>query len=90
MDDNKPQRVLDVVHPEASQQVGGWPFSVVLDNADLEKAANDGLPGASCTPRRPCLSAGDGNSRPSELDAKWNQRARQRGVFVERWPPRNH
>jgi len=43
MDDNKPQRVLDVVHPEASQQVGGWPFSVVLDNADLEKAANNGL-----------------------------------------------
>jgi YidC/Oxa1 family membrane protein insertase len=43
MDDNKPQRVLDVVHPEAAQQIGGWPFSVVLDNADLEKAANTGL-----------------------------------------------
>jgi len=43
MDDNKPQRVLDVVHPEAAQQIGGWPFSVVLDNADLEKAANSGL-----------------------------------------------
>src|SRR5450755_1341900 len=43
MDDNKPQRVLDVVHPEAAQQVGGWPFSLVLDNAELEKAANNGL-----------------------------------------------
>jgi YidC/Oxa1 family membrane protein insertase len=43
MDDNKPQRVLDVVHPEAAQQIGGWPFSVVLDNPDLEKAANNGL-----------------------------------------------
>jgi YidC/Oxa1 family membrane protein insertase len=43
MDDNKPQRVLDVVHPEASQQTGGWPFSLVLDNADLEKSANSGL-----------------------------------------------
>jgi len=43
MDDNKPPRVLDVVHPEAAQQTGGWPFSVVLDNADLEKAANTGL-----------------------------------------------
>jgi YidC/Oxa1 family membrane protein insertase len=43
MDDNKPQRVLDVVHPEAAQQIGGWPFSVVLDNPDLERAANTGL-----------------------------------------------
>ncbi|MDP9146856.1 MAG: membrane protein insertase YidC, partial [Acidobacteriota bacterium] len=33
MDDNKPQRVLDVVHPEAAQQTGGWPFSIVLDNS---------------------------------------------------------
>ena len=38
MDDNKPQRVLDVVHPEAAQQVGGWPFSLVLDNPELEKS----------------------------------------------------
>jgi YidC/Oxa1 family membrane protein insertase len=43
MDDNKPPRVLDVVHPEASQQIGGWPISLVLDNAELEKTANNGL-----------------------------------------------
>ncbi len=43
MDDNKPQRVLDLVHPEAAQQTGGWPFAVVLDNPELEKAANNGL-----------------------------------------------
>ncbi len=42
-DDNKPQRVLDVVHPDASQQTGGWPFALVLDNPELEKAANNGL-----------------------------------------------
>ncbi len=42
-DDNKPQRVLDVVHPDAAQQTGGWPFALVLDNPDLEKAANNGL-----------------------------------------------
>src|SRR6266436_5640741 len=34
MDDAKPQRVLDVVHPEASQQTGGWPFSVILDDVE--------------------------------------------------------
>ena len=42
-DDAKPQRVLDVVHPDASQQTGGWPFSVVLDDEALQNAANGGL-----------------------------------------------
>jgi hypothetical protein len=31
--------VLDVVHPEAAQQTGGWPFAVVLDDEQLGKAA---------------------------------------------------
>jgi YidC/Oxa1 family membrane protein insertase len=43
MDDAKPQRVLDVVHPAASQQTGGWPFAVVLDDEQLQNAANTGL-----------------------------------------------
>src|SRR5438445_6333508 len=43
MDDAKPQRVLDVVHPDASQQTGGWPFSVILDDEQLQNAANGGL-----------------------------------------------
>ena len=42
-DDAKPQRVLDVVHPDASQQTGSWPFSVVLDDEQLQNAANGGL-----------------------------------------------
>jgi YidC/Oxa1 family membrane protein insertase len=42
-DDAKPQRVLDVVHPDASQQTGGWPFSSVLDDEQLQNAANGGL-----------------------------------------------
>jgi len=43
MDDSKPQRVLDVVHPEAAAQVGGWPFALVLDDAQLEAQANSSL-----------------------------------------------
>ncbi len=43
MDDWKPQRVLDVVHPDAAQQTGGWPFSVVLEDEQLQNAANGGL-----------------------------------------------
>ncbi len=42
-DDAKPQRVLDVVHPDASLQTGGWPFSIVLDDEQLQNAANAGL-----------------------------------------------
>src|SRR5206468_12648670 len=47
LDDAKPQRVLDVVHPEASQQTGGWPFAVILDDEQLQNAANGGLYQAS-------------------------------------------
>src|SRR5580700_8713426 len=43
MDDAKPQHVLDVVHPAASQQTGGWPFAVVLEDEQLQNAANAGL-----------------------------------------------
>jgi YidC/Oxa1 family membrane protein insertase len=41
-DDARPQRVLDVVHPDASQ-MDGWPFSLVLDDESLQNAANAGL-----------------------------------------------
>ncbi|HKW57354.1 MAG TPA: membrane protein insertase YidC [Candidatus Acidoferrum sp.] len=43
LDDAKPPRVLDVVHPEAAAQVGGWPFALVLDDAQLEAQANAAL-----------------------------------------------
>jgi len=42
-DDNKPQRVLDVVHPQSSEQTGGWPFALVLDDPEEEQLANTGL-----------------------------------------------
>ena len=43
MDDGKPPQVLDLVHPKVSEQVGGWPFAVVLDDQQMETAANSGL-----------------------------------------------
>ena len=42
-DDAKPPQVLDVVHPEAAQQTGAWPFALVLDDEQLETAVNGGL-----------------------------------------------
>lgn len=42
-DDSKPQKILDVVHPDASAQVGGWPFSLTLDDPTLQTLANSGV-----------------------------------------------
>jgi YidC/Oxa1 family membrane protein insertase len=63
-DDSKPQRVLDVVHPDASQQTGGWPFSVVLDDEQLQNAANGGLFQVSSS--ESTLHA------PADLDFAWS------------------
>ena len=42
-DDSKPPRILDLVHPDAAQQTGGWPFAVALNDKQQESAANSGL-----------------------------------------------
>jgi YidC/Oxa1 family membrane protein insertase len=42
-DDAKPQRTLDLVHAESAAKTGGWPFSLVFDDPQWEKAANTGL-----------------------------------------------
>ena len=42
-DDSKPQKTLDLVHPEAASYAGGWPFALVMDNGELAKLANTGL-----------------------------------------------
>src|SRR3984893_18266475 len=39
-DDHTPPRTLDLVHPEAAQQEGGFPFSLALDDPQQESAAN--------------------------------------------------
>jgi len=67
-DDAKPQRVLDVVHPDASQELNAWPLSVSLSDPNLDQTANSGLfqatvrgSGAPAT-----LTA------PTELDFSWS------------------
>ena len=52
-DDSKPPRVLDVVHPEAAQQTGGWPFSLAVSDPNFERAANTVL--YEATPRESTL-----------------------------------
>jgi YidC/Oxa1 family membrane protein insertase len=42
-DDAKPPKTLDVVHPEVCEYLNEWPFGLVLDDAEEQKAANAGL-----------------------------------------------
>jgi YidC/Oxa1 family membrane protein insertase len=42
-DDNKPPRTLDLVHPDAAQQSGSWPFALALDDPQQEAAVNGAL-----------------------------------------------
>jgi len=62
-DDHKPPRRLDVVHPDAAP-AGGWPFSLMLDDAQLESAANSAL--FEVTPAATSLEA------PAEIQFEWS------------------
>ena len=42
-DDSKPQKTLDLVHPQAAAETGGWPFALVFDDPQLGTLANTGL-----------------------------------------------
>jgi YidC/Oxa1 family membrane protein insertase len=37
------RETLDVVHGETAQQLGGWPMSLLLEDGELEKRANEAL-----------------------------------------------
>ncbi len=83
-DDNKPPRTLDLVRPDAPQ-AGGWPLSILLDDAQLEATANSapfewspvGAP--SCPAEKPgpesaAAASPTGNtfSAPAELCFQWS------------------
>jgi YidC/Oxa1 family membrane protein insertase len=67
-DDAKPQRVLDVVHQDVSQELGAWPLSVSTGDPTLDYNANAGLYQAtsSGSPVATSLNA------PAELDFSWS------------------
>jgi YidC/Oxa1 family membrane protein insertase len=67
-DDAKPQRVLDLVHQDASQELNAWPLSVSLGDSNLDQAANAGLYQATTkgSPVPATLGA------PAELDFAWS------------------
>jgi len=63
-DGTPPPCVLNVVQKDASQQTGGWPFALALDDPLLEAAANSGLYKVSA----------DGNDlhAPAEAQFSWS------------------
>ncbi len=63
-DDSTPPRTLDLVHPETAQQLGGWPFSLVLSDPQLESQVNSAL--FDVTPANATLEA------PAEVDFVWS------------------
>ncbi len=62
-DDSKPPKTLDLVHPEAAGQYG-WPFSLQLEDLQLERAANSGL--YEVTPAGATLEA------PADVSLAWS------------------
>src|SRR5258708_2006286 len=67
-DDAKPQRVLDVVHQDASQELNAWPLSVSLSDPNLDQTANSGLYQATSTGSE---APGTLNA-PAELAFAWS------------------
>lgn len=66
-DESKPPKKLDLVHPDAAAQFGGWPLAVVLDDAQLESRANSALYDVTVTPDSPGPI-----QAPAEVDFTWS------------------
>jgi YidC/Oxa1 family membrane protein insertase len=69
-DDHKPPRTLDLVHPDAAQQAGSWPLSVMLDDPDREDAANKALFEIAVAGKTP--AAGTVLRAPAEITLAWS------------------
>jgi YidC/Oxa1 family membrane protein insertase len=69
-DDHKPPHTLDLVHPEAAQQSGSWPFSLALDDPQQEVTANNALFEITSAGKVP--DAGAVLHAPAEVTLSWS------------------
>ena len=69
-DDHKPPRPLDLVHADAAQQAGSWPFSLALDDPQQEAAANNALFEITSAGKVP--DAGAVLHAPAEVTLSWS------------------
>ena len=63
-DDQKPPHVLDLVNAQTSKQLGTWPFSLVLDDPQLQDMANSAL--YQVNPSQNSVQA------PAEITFEWS------------------
>lgn len=69
-DEHTPPRVLDVVQSDAAQSNGGWPFSLQINDAQLEAAANQGL--YVVTQNGTPVSGAATIHAPAEVEFRWS------------------
>jgi YidC/Oxa1 family membrane protein insertase len=69
-DDHNPPRTLDLVHPDAAQQSGSWPFSLALDDLQQEVAANTAL--FEITSGGKVADPGTVLKAPAEITLSWS------------------
>jgi YidC/Oxa1 family membrane protein insertase len=69
-DDHKPPRTLDLVHADAAQASGDWPFAVALDDPQQETAAGNALFEITTGGKVP--QAGSVLRAPAEIDLAWS------------------
>jgi YidC/Oxa1 family membrane protein insertase len=69
-DDYTPPRTLDLVHADAAQQEGGWPFSLALDDPQQESAVNNALFEITSPGMTP--AAGTVLRAPAEIKFVWS------------------
>ncbi len=69
-DDHKPPRILDLVHPEAAQQSGSWPFAIALDDPQQEADANNALFEITSAGKAP--EPGTVLQAPAEVTLSWS------------------
>jgi YidC/Oxa1 family membrane protein insertase len=69
-DEHEPPRTLDLIQSDASQVAGGWPFSLQMNDPQLEAAANQGL--YVVTQSGAKLSGTTTLSAPAEVEFHWS------------------
>jgi YidC/Oxa1 family membrane protein insertase len=69
-DDHKPPRTLDLVHADAAQQSGSWPFSLALDDPQQEATANNAL--FEVTSGGKPIDAGAVLRAPADITLTWS------------------
>jgi YidC/Oxa1 family membrane protein insertase len=69
-DAHKPRRTLDVVNGEVAQQIGNWPFSLQMSDAQDEAAVNQGL--YVVTTASGATSTGTTLTAPAEVAYQWS------------------